>query len=85
MDAGRRRFLGRWGAVATGVATPLALPRHPLRESPAGTEGGAGAHTSTKARSATGTENGTGDRSGHERFMRLAVEQARRNPEWPAR
>ncbi|WEH13453.1 nucleoside deaminase [Streptomyces sp. VNUA24] len=65
MDGGRRRFLGRWGAAATGIATSLALPRHPLRESRAGTEGGAG------------------DRTGHERFMRLAVEQARRNPEWP--
>ncbi|GAQ60570.1 nucleoside deaminase [Streptomyces scabiei] len=86
MDAGRRRFLGRWGAVATGIATPPALPRlprYPLRESRARSDGGADAHTAAKRRSTTGAENGTGDRTGHERFMRLAVEHARRNPEWP--
>ncbi|MDX3517693.1 nucleoside deaminase [Streptomyces scabiei] len=83
MDAGRRRFLGRCGAVGTGIATPLALPPHPLRESRARRDGGAAAHTSAKPRSATGPEDGSGDRTGHERFMRLAVEQARRNPEWP--
>ncbi|MDX2830538.1 nucleoside deaminase [Streptomyces scabiei] len=86
MDAGRRRFLERWGTVATGIATPLALPRHPrhpLRESRARTDGGADEHTAAKCRSTTGAENGSGDRTGHERFMRLAVEQARRNPAWP--
>ncbi|MEI5522146.1 nucleoside deaminase [Streptomyces brasiliscabiei] len=57
MDVGRRRFLGGWGAVAAGVAAPLALPLE----------------TATAFRDATP----------HERFMWLAVEEARKNPEWP--
>ena len=77
MDAGRRRFLGRWGAVTTGVAAPLALPRHLLRERHGRPDPGTGAHAAAEPRSATGA------RTGHERFMRLAIEQARRNPEWP--
>lgn len=63
MDSGRRHFLGRCGAVVTGVAAPFALPRHTLQESHAGTR----PHTRTR----------------HERFMWLAIEQARRNLRWP--
>ena len=33
MDADRRQFLGGWGAVVTGAAAPLALPRPALQES----------------------------------------------------
>ncbi|WP_234329622.1 nucleoside deaminase [Streptomyces viridochromogenes] len=57
----------------TGVAAPFALPRPALPESHAATDVGAGASTATDQRTGTG----------HERFMRLAVEQARRNPRWP--
>lgn len=63
MDSGRRQFLGRFGAVVTGVAAPVALPRHAMRES----------HAATDLR--TGTR--------HERLMWRAIEEARRNPEWP--
>ena len=79
MDAGRRQFLGRWGAVMTGAAAPLALPRHVLQEGHARPDPDAGANTATAPRSATSTDV----RTGHERFMRLAIEQARRNREWP--
>lgn len=64
MDADRRQFLGRWGAVVTGAAAPLTLPRPVLQES--------------HARPVDPIA-----RSGHERFMELAIEQARRNPQWP--
>lgn len=77
MDSGRRQFLGSWGAVVTGGAAPFALPRHMLQESPARPDLGAGAKTGADLRADTGTG------AGHERFMWLAVEQARRNPEWP--
>ncbi|MFE7766337.1 hypothetical protein [Streptomyces sp. NPDC057438] len=83
MDAGRRRFPGRWRAVAAGVATPLVLSRHPLRESRARPGSGADADTSAGPQRVTGAEGHAGDRTGHERFMRLAVSQARRNPAWP--
>ncbi|QYX82497.1 nucleoside deaminase [Streptomyces akebiae] len=64
MDADRRQFLGRWGAVVTGAAAPVTLPRPLLQES--------------HARPVDPIA-----RSEHERFMELAIEQARRNPEWP--
>src|ERR1044072_81752 len=67
MDAGRRRLLGAWAATVTGIAPPFALPQHMLQD--------------RHARPDPATATGTG--STHERFMRLAVEQARRNPEWP--
>lgn len=69
MDFGRRRFLGRWGAAATGVAAPFALTGYtvpaadPVRH--------------------TADDLDTGTHTGHERFMWLAVERARRNPSYP--
>ncbi|WP_251828983.1 nucleoside deaminase [Streptomyces sp. ATCC 21386] len=78
MDAGRRQFLGRWGAVLTGAAAPVALPRPALRESHAQP---LDSQTQTQAQPEPQTRTRT--RTEHERFMELAIEQARRNPEWP--
>ncbi|MDT0569124.1 nucleoside deaminase [Streptomyces sp. DSM 3412] len=64
MDADRRQFLGRWGAVVAGAAAPVMLPPPLLQES--------------HARPVDPIARGE-----HERFMELAIEQARRNPEWP--
>lgn len=64
MDADRRQFLGRWGAVVAGAAAPVTLPRPLLQES--------------HARPVDPIARGE-----HERCMELAIEQARRNPEWP--
>ncbi|MER6158195.1 nucleoside deaminase [Streptomyces sp. NPDC001868] len=61
----------------TGAAAPLALPRHMLQESHARPAPDAGTRTGSDA------DGGGGGGGGHERFMWLAVEQARRNPEWP--
>ncbi len=73
MDSGRRRFLGRCTGVAAGVAAPFALPPRAARarQDAPGIGPGAG----------PGPDRRTG--TGHERFMWLAVEQARRNPRWP--
>lgn len=79
MDSGRRQLLGRWGAVVAGVAAPVALPRHMIQESHAGPDLGAGTTPSTDLRTGAGTRAG----AGHERFMWLAIEQARKNPKWP--
>lgn len=73
MDSGRRQFLGRCGAVVTGVAAPFAFPRHALPES----------HARPDLSTGTVTDLRTGSGTVHERFMRLAVEQARKNPKWP--
>ena len=72
MDAGRRQFLGRCGVVVAGAAAPLTLPRPALQESHARP---LDSHTRSGSRTRSGTQ--------HERFMGLAIEQARRNPEWP--
>ena len=56
-----------------GVAAPFALPQQALPAGHAAPGPGAGASTATDPRT----------RTGHERFMWLAVEQARRNPRWP--
>ncbi|MFI1731082.1 nucleoside deaminase [Streptomyces acidicola] len=77
MDSGRRQFLGRWGAVVTGVAAPFAFSRPVFQESHARPDLGAGANTATDLQ----TDSGAG--TSHERFMRLAIEQAQRNPMWP--
>lgn len=77
MDSGRRQFLGAWAAAVTGIATPFALPQPMLQDSHALPDLGAGANAGKDLRTRTGT--GTS----HERFMRLAIEQARKNPEWP--
>ncbi|MFC5220293.1 nucleoside deaminase [Streptomyces coerulescens] len=73
MDSGRRQFLGRCGVVLAGAAAPLALPQDMLQQGHAqpAPDGEAGAVT----------ERGAG--AGHERFMWRAIEQARKNPEWP--
>jgi tRNA(Arg) A34 adenosine deaminase TadA len=76
MDAGRRQFLGRWGAVLTEAAAPVALPRPALRESHA-------QPLDSQTQAQTQPEAQTRTRTEHERFMELAIEQARRNPEWP--
>lgn len=73
MDSDRRRFLGRCGAAVVGVAAPLAVPQQALRTGHARPDLAAGASTATDPQT----------RTGHERFMWLAIEQARRNPEWP--
>lgn len=75
MDSGRRQFLGRWGAVVTGVAAPVALPRHALPVGHAQPDLGAGATSATDLQTGTGTH--------HERFMWLAIAQAGKNPKWP--
>ncbi|MGF0174151.1 nucleoside deaminase [Streptomyces sp. Marseille-Q5077] len=77
MDSGRRQFLGRFGAVVTGVAAPIALPRHAEQESHAAPDSGPSPNAATDLR--TGTVTGTR----HEQFMWRAIEEARRNPEWP--
>lgn len=79
MDSGRRQFLGRFGAVVTGVAAPIALPRHAVQESNAAPDFSPGTNAATDLR--TGTATATGTR--HEQFMWRAIEEARRNPEWP--
>lgn len=73
MDSGRRRFLGRCGAVVMGAAAPFALPQQALPAGRARPDLVAGASPATDVRTNTG----------HERFMWLAVEQARKNPQWP--
>ncbi|GAA4081712.1 nucleoside deaminase [Streptomyces shaanxiensis] len=88
MDSGRRQFLGRWGAVVTGVAAPFTLPGQAFPESHAHPDLGAGATaaaTDPQSDSGTRTDNGTrtGTGTGHDRFMWLAIAQARRNPKWP--
>lgn len=77
MDSGRRQFLGRFGAVVTGVAAPIVLPRHAVQESNAAPDFSPGTNAATDLR--TGTATGTR----HEQFMWRAIEEARRNPEWP--
>ncbi|SDP05113.1 Cytidine and deoxycytidylate deaminase zinc-binding region [Streptomyces sp. cf386] len=79
MDSGRRQLLGRWGAVVAGVVAPVALHRHTAQASHARPDPGAGATIATDLR----TGEGAGALARHERFMWLAVEQARRNPKWP--
>ncbi|WP_228472955.1 nucleoside deaminase [Streptomyces cyaneochromogenes] len=80
MDSGRRQFLGRWGAVVTGVAAPFALPGQAFPQSHTHPDLEAGATTTAPdPQSGSGTRTG----SGHERFMWLAIAQARRNPKWP--
>ncbi|MFE7271601.1 nucleoside deaminase [Streptomyces sp. NPDC057623] len=60
----------------TGVAAAFAVPRQGLPEGHAATDAGAGAGASTA------TDRRTGG-TAHDRFMWLAVEQARQNPRWP--
>lgn len=79
MDSGRRQFLGTCAAAVTGIAAPFALPQRMLQDSHARPGLGAGTNTGTNLQTGTGT----GTRSSHERFMGLAIEQARRNPKWP--
>lgn len=71
MDSGRRQFLGRCGVAVTGAAVPFALPQGMLQQ----------AYASPDAETSVVTERHGG--VGHERFMWLAIEQARRNPKWP--
>ncbi|MDX3642147.1 nucleoside deaminase [Streptomyces sp. MB09-02B] len=78
MDAGRRQFLGRWGVVLTGAAAPVALPGPSLQESHARP-----IDPRNRTLRRTHTHTHTRTFSEHERFMELAIEQARRNPEWP--
>lgn len=56
-----------------GVAAPFALPEQALQARHADPDLGAGVSTAEDSRT----------RTGHERFMWLAIEQARRNPQWP--
>lgn len=88
MDAGRRQFLGRWGAVVTGAAAPLALPRPALQESHARPTDPINpvdpVHPVRPVRPVRPVDPvDLIARTEHERFMGLAIEQARRNPEWP--
>lgn len=71
MDSGRRQFLGRCGVVVTGAAVPFALPQGMLQQ----------AYARPDAEASVVTERHAG--VGHERFMWLAIEQARKNPKWP--
>ncbi|MFJ2002462.1 nucleoside deaminase [Streptomyces chartreusis] len=71
MDSDRRQFLGRCGVVVTGAAVPLVLPQGMLQQGYASPD--------AEASVAKGRHTGVG----HERFMWLAIEQARKNPKWP--
>ncbi|MFD5857680.1 nucleoside deaminase [Streptomyces chartreusis] len=57
--------------MVTGAAVPFALPQAMLQQ----------AHARPDAGASVVEERQAG--VGHERFMRLAVEQARKNPKWP--
>ncbi|WP_405536830.1 nucleoside deaminase [Streptomyces sp. NBC_00075] len=72
MDSSRRRFLGRWGSAAAGVAAvPFAVPRPDLPRP-------------DRPRSELPESQVRPDeRFTHERYMRLAIEQARKNAYWP--
>ncbi|MGW0707085.1 nucleoside deaminase [Streptomyces sp. NPDC002643] len=74
MDVDRRRFLGGWGAAVTGVAAPFALTGYTFpadRARPVADPPDTGGHTDHA------------DHADHERFMWLAIEQARGNPYYP--
>jgi tRNA(adenine34) deaminase len=85
MDSGRRQLLGRWGAVVVGAVAPVALHRHSAQESHARPDRDAGATPAADLRTGTGASASASAGAGaaHERFMWLAIEQARRNPKWP--
>ncbi|WP_272123681.1 nucleoside deaminase [Streptomyces sp. HD] len=76
MESGRREFLGKWAAAA-GIGTLPLPPREPHQKHHTHPSPDGGTNT------ASGPQTSDSGRAGHERFMWLAIEQARNNPEWP--